>query len=73
MKTEKASGPSEVLLEMNATSRGVGIQVMAEICQKVLVGLQVEWVLNLVVPNFKGRVTSGSAAAIELGSFISME
>ena len=33
IKTGKSSGPSEVSLEMNAASRGVGIQVMAEICQ----------------------------------------
>ena len=33
MKTGKASGPSEVSIEFTATSGGVGIQVMAEICQ----------------------------------------
>ena len=38
MKTGKAPGPSEVSLELIAASRGVGIQVMAEICQKVLDG-----------------------------------
>ena len=36
MKTGKAHGPSEVSLELIAASGGVGIQVMAEICQKVL-------------------------------------
>ena len=40
MKTGKAPGPSEVLLELIAASRGIGIQVMAEICQKVLDGLE---------------------------------
>ena len=33
MKTGRAPGPSEVLLELIAASGGVGIQVMAEICQ----------------------------------------
>ena len=35
MKTGKATGPSEVSLELIASSGGVGIQVMAEICLKV--------------------------------------
>ena len=39
MKIAKAPGPSEVSLELIAASGGVGIQVMAEICQKVLDGL----------------------------------
>ena len=38
MKTEKAPGPSEVSLELIAATGGVGIQVMTEICQKVIVG-----------------------------------
>ena len=33
MKTGKAPGPSEVSLELIAASGGVGIQVMADICQ----------------------------------------
>ena len=33
MKTGKVPGPSEVSLELIAVSRGVGIQVMADICQ----------------------------------------
>ena len=36
MKTGKAPVPTEVSLELIAASRGVGIQVMAEICQEVL-------------------------------------
>ena len=34
MKTEKAPACSEVLLDFIAASRGVGIQVMAEICPR---------------------------------------
>ena len=38
MGTGKAPGPSEVSLELIAASRGVGIQVMAEICLRILDG-----------------------------------
>ena len=38
MKTVKECGPSEVSLELIAASMVVGIQVMAEICQRVLDG-----------------------------------
>ena len=38
MKTGKAHGPSEISLQLIAASGGVGIQVIAEICQKVLDG-----------------------------------
>ena len=57
MKTGKVPGPSEISLELIAASGGVGIQVMAEICQKVLDGFRmpVEWVLSVVVPIFKGK------------------
>ena len=36
MMAGRAPGPSEVSLELIAASGEVGIQVMAEICQKVL-------------------------------------
>ena len=38
IKTGKNPEPSEVSLELIAASGGVGIQVLAEICQKVLDG-----------------------------------
>ena len=38
MITGKASGPSEASLQLIAATGGVGIQVMAEICQTVLAG-----------------------------------
>ena len=68
MKTGKAPGPSEVSIESIATSGEVGIQVMAEIYKRVLhgLGMPVEWSLSIVVLIFKGKVTSRSAAAIEL-------
>ena len=57
MKTGKAPGPPKVSLELIAASGGVGIQVMAEICQKVLDGfvMSIEWALSLGVPIFKGK------------------
>ena len=56
MKTGKAPGPSEVSLELIAAS-GVGIHVMAEICQNVLDGFgkPAEWALGIVVSIFKGK------------------
>ena len=68
MKTGEAPGPSEISLELIADSGGVGIQVMAEVCQKVLdgFGMQAEWALSIVAPIVKWIVTSGTAAAIEL-------
>ena len=52
MKTGKTAGHSEVTLQLIAGSGGVGIQVMAEICQKILdgFGMPVEWALSIVVP-----------------------
>ena len=57
MKTGKAYGPSEVSLELITASGGVGIQVMAEICQRVLdgFGMPVEWALSIVVSIFMGK------------------
>ena len=51
-----------------AASGGVGILVMAEICQRVLdgLGMPVEWALGIVVLIFRGFVTPRIAAAIEL-------
>ena len=53
----KAHGPSELSLELIIASRGLEIQVMAEICQKVLdgFGVTVEFALRIVVPIFKGK------------------
>ena len=57
MKTVTAPGPSEVSLELIAATEAVGIQVMAEIRQKVLFGfgMPAEWALSIVVPIFKGK------------------
>ena len=57
MKTGKDPEPSIVSLELIAASGGVGIQVMTEICQKVLngFGIPAELALSIVVPIFKGK------------------
>ena len=57
MKTGKAPGPTETSLELIAASGGVGIQVMAEICLKVLdgFGMPAEFALSIVVPISKGK------------------
>ena len=57
MKTRKALGPSEVSLELIAASGGEGIQVMAEICKKVLdgFGTPAEWALSIVLPIIMGK------------------
>ena len=56
IRTEKAPGPSDVSLELIATCGGVGIHVMAEICQRVLdgFGMPAEWALSIMVPIFTG-------------------
>ena len=55
MKTEKAPGPSEVSFQLVAASTGVGIQVMAVLCQRILdgLGMPAEWFLIIVVPIYK--------------------
>ena len=57
MKTGKAPESSQVSLELIAASGGVGIQVMAEICQQVLdgLGISAEWAVSIVIPIFKGK------------------
>ena len=58
MKTgTTAPGTSDILLELIAASGVVEIQVMAEVCQKVLdrFGMPAEWALSIVFPIIKGK------------------
>ena len=68
MKTVKAPGLSKASLELIAASVGVRIQVMAEICQRVLDDLECRlnglWYGGFNLCGY--RVTSGTLAAIEL-------
>ena len=50
MKTGAALGCRDVSLELIVASGGVGIQVMAEICQSPF-----EWAQDIVVPILKGK------------------
>ena len=47
----KAPGPSDVSLKLITASRGVGIEVMAEIYQRLLdgFGMPVEWAVGIVI------------------------
>ena len=49
MKAGKAAEPSEVSVEMIAASGEIGIDVMVELCQSVLVerGMPDEWALSV--------------------------
>ena len=55
MRIGRAPAPSDVSLELIAASWGVGIQVMAELCQRVPggLGMLAESVLSIVVEIFK--------------------
>ena len=68
MKTGQASGPLDLSLDLIATSREVGIQVMLELCQGVLdrLGMPAEYVLYIVVHSSSVRVTSGTAVTTDL-------
>ena len=57
MKLGKAAGPSEVSTEMVVASGEIGIQVMMELCQRVLdgKGIPTEWKTSILVPIFKGK------------------
>ena len=64
MKTGKALGPSEVSLELIAASWGVGIQVIAEICQKDLdeFGMSAQWDLSKAVSIIMGKGDIGNCS-----------
>ena len=57
MKTGKASGPSDVSVELISASGEIGINVMRKLCQDILEGkgMPVDWALSTVVPIFKGK------------------
>ena len=57
MKSGKTTGPSEVSVEMIVASGKIGVEVMMELCQRVLDdrGMPDEWKTNVIVPIFKGN------------------
>lgn len=65
MKMGKAAGPSEVCVEMIEASGEIGIDVMVELCQRVLdgKGMPDEWTLSVLIPIFKGKGDAMSCGA----------
>ena len=71
MKSGKATGPSEVSVEMIVASGEIGVKVMMELCQRVLDdrGMPGEWQTSVIVPIFKGKgdvMRSGSYRGVKL-------
>ena len=70
-KSGKASGTSEVSVEMIVASGEIGVKVMIELCQRVLDGRGTpdEWKTSVIVPIFKGKgdvMSCGSYRGIKL-------
>ena len=57
MKSGKATGPSEVSVEVIVASGEIWVKVMMEPCQRVLDdrGMSDEWKTSVIVPIFKGK------------------
>ena len=53
MKSGKATGPSEVSVEMIVASGDIEVKVMMELCQRVFRGMPDEWKTSVMVPIFK--------------------
>ena len=71
MKSGKATGTSEVSVEMIVASGEIGVKVMMELCQRVLDGrgMPDEWKTSVIVPIFKGKgdvMSCGSYRGVKL-------
>ena len=57
MKLGKATGTSEISVEMIVASGDIGVKVMMKLCQRVLDGrgMSDEWKTSVIVPIFKGK------------------
>ena len=71
MKSGKATGLSEVSVEMIVASGKIGVKVMMEVCQFVLDdrGMPDEWKTSTIVPIFKGKddvMSCGSYRRVKL-------
>ena len=71
MKSGKATGTSEVSVEMIVVSGEIGVKVMMELCQRVLDGrgMPDEWKTSVIVPIFKGKgdvMSCGSYRGVKL-------
>ena len=71
MKSGKATGPSEVSVEMIVASGEIEVKVVMELCQRVLDGRGKpdEWKTSVIVPIFKGKgdvMSCGSYRGVKL-------
>ena len=71
MKSGKATGPSEVSVEIIVASGNIGVKVMMELCQRVLdgTGMTYKWKTSVIVPIFKGKgdvMSCGSYRKVKL-------
>ena len=71
MKSGKATGTSEVSVEMIVASGDIGVKVMMELCQRVLDGrgMPDEWKTSVIVPIFKEKddvMSCGSYRGVKL-------
>ena len=71
MKSGKATGTSEVSVEMIVASGEIGVKVMMELCQSVLNGRGMPdgWKTSVIVPIFKGKgnvMSCGSYREVKL-------
>ena len=71
MKSGKATGTSEVSVEMIVASGEIGVKVMMELCQHVLDGrgMPDEWKTSVIVPILKGKgdvMSCGSYRGVKL-------
>ena len=57
MKSEKATGKSEVSVEMIVASGKIGVKVKMELCQRVLDAREMhdKWKTSVIVTIFKGK------------------
>ena len=71
MISGKATAPSEVSVEMIVASGEIGVKVMIELCQRVLVGRRIpdQWKTSVIVPIFKRKgdmISCGSHRGVKL-------
>ena len=71
MNSGKATGSSEVSMEMIIASGEIGLKVIMELCQRVLDGrgMPDEWETSGIVPIFKGKgnvMSCGSYRGVKL-------
>ena len=71
MKSGKATGTSEVSVDMIVASGKIRVKVMMELCQRVLDdrGMPDEWKTSVIVPIFKGKgdvMSCGSCREVKL-------